>query len=756
MPSTLNQVVSLIQSGSAHDVRQALANGFQWPKDATRHPVFDLLEAARHSNAREMPEKLDALIDHGMPVDFTLPFDTNVGATRKELVHLGIMEDRQHRNRHLSTPLLARAAGLGLTDLVDVLLRRGAVDEAAAARRMAALAGKLAALDRLLASTKPDEIRWTHWATALLERKAIDEAGFTLMARYLPAGDDTEQMGTLLHILSDQRFRRGVLAWLNHDPGIWQRLHDTPCPPVKTGVVPSMWPHVLSSHAREQYPLLFENAVAHMQRQPAWKTLPVGYLQAPKWGPRKLDEDYLKSGLMGWGGQLTLLPVLQTLLHGSRRLPRGRAEFRRMAKAARSLKRAGCVMWIGGEEAGQPHTEQTLWAAADLRPSKRWLLRHQLFLKPHVQTGITPLHVVRTTLGADHWIECGLDVGAVDAQGNQALALFVPLAAKTASQPPVSVSKATEWAQWLKSGWKRRGFPSQGSAWDASIVELACCNTAVFSSLPAKARKSLPKNGQGLHWASMFGNAKIVERLLDMGHDPAAVDANGRTPLACLVMGMGAAGGGGEEKAFSRCVDLAILTHWPETVDLDGKNALQRLMESSCGKEAVSGNRNGKAIDRLLRHLVQRRVDQPCLWSAGDTSSVIEALREQSNMAVYTRFVQTIPSVAQDDLLLALHDPARWPANIRQSGLDFAVKMVATLVKLGANYEATSLVGHRLIDGWHRLEAWERSMTEGSNIRPSALLSQGEARTVMEHQRLSLDTGGQQSPAEAGVRKMRL
>lgn len=736
MPTSLSRIVSLIQSGSALQLQEALAAGFEWPKEPARHPVFDLLDTARLTNALEAPQKLEALIAHGMPVDFALPFGANVPPSRKEMVQLGLIHHPKAKNKHLDASLLERAAGLGLASMVDALLRHGAKDASGVARKMAAVGGKLPVLERILNATPSEDFQWKEWAPTLLERRDIDAKALDFITRYLPPPENDHEVAAVLRKLSDQRFRRGILKWLDHMPTLWGRLHDTPCPPNKTGVVPSLWPHVLCPRARETHPHLFHQAVAHLQRQPAWKSVPVAALHAPQWGPRNIEDDFIKSGLMGWTSQKILLPPLQALLHGSRRLPRGSGELRRMVRSARTMMAHGCELWVDGGEIGKPHTEQTLWAAADLRPSKRWLQRNEVFLAPHAETGDTPLHWVITTAGADHWIECGLDIGATDAHGNQALARIVPLAARTPSHPMASVSKSQEWTAWLIEGWKKRSFPTHGRAWNAGIAELACCQAAVFSALPASVRKSMPKNGQGLHWAAKYGNTKVIEKLLAMGHDDSAVDHEGLTPLACLAMGTAAGWNQVEEKGFSRCLDIAIAGQWPEGVAADGKTPFQRLMSTAYGKEAVGGGRSGTSIDRLLRHLLQRRIDQPEQWSAGDTTAVIEAMLDKSNPLVFSRFVRPLPAEALDDLLLALHDPARWPKTGNNNDHSFFGKMVVELVKLGANYEATSLTGDRLVDGWSRLETWESSISELRDEQRDTLLSQGEARSVMEHQRL--------------------
>ena len=759
MPASLSQVVSLIRDGTAAQVREALERGFAWPKDPARNPVFDLLDSARYTDAKQMPGKLEALLDHGLAVDFSLPFAASVVPSRRDVVRLGVIQDVHAATPNWGADLLQRAAALGLVDLIEVLLRRGAQDAQGLAKKAAAHERKLQALEKLLHETPTDFSQWGKWAEPLLcqRRSSGEQEAHALLSRHLPGAQDAPGIAAVLTTLRNQSLRGAVLDWLESDDSIWPRLHDMPGEAQKTGVVLSLWPHVLLTSSREDHPQLFKKAVDHMQtRQPAWIGLPVKALHAARWGQRTREDDYTRTGLMGWGGHGTPMPVLQTLLHGSRQLPKSKKQLRQMLRDAGSLMRAGCRLWVAGGEAGRPYTEQMLWALDHQQPNKKWLARHPQFLAAHSQTGETALHVVRDTKTADHWIECGLALDAVDSQVHQALARLVPLAGKIGANPGSRhISKGKEWATWIVEGWKHRNFPRQGQAWNATTAELACCHNKLFSAVPARIRNAMPKQGVALHWACTFGNPQIVEKLLSAGHDPAALDHAGRTPLLCLAMGTSAMWSEPEDAGFGRCVQMAITGQWPEGRDAQGIGPWQHLMQANRAGEYFDGNRNS-SMTQLFEHLKQRRIKDPSLWQPADTTAALAHFQEAADVSRFASFIQGLPQVIVDDFLLALHDPDRWPQNMGRPVFAFAPKLVDALLACGADFEATSLTGQVLGDGIERLEARERSL-EGTNLAhllAKASLNQGPARAVMEQQRMARDVAPNAEPATG--RRMRL
>lgn len=727
MPASSSEIFNALNEGTSDELRSLLERkGVKWPKDPALHPVFDLLALAHRRNPpQELPGKLEVLLDFGTPVDFKLPHRHKAPRSRQRTLGIGIPErfgrDEDNLLREHST-LVARAAGIGRSDLVDVLLDRGASlrmtgvgsRETYYPLLFAADGGHMDTLLHLVETLGPDAFErpsdWSVWAkTALYKMPRQRRDILDVVINTCPNLDTPQARQAAMSVLRNTGAGQGNIQWLERDPSLWSQLHDVPFfDDEEEKISCTLWPVVLKDAIkRGTRTPLFRIALGHESKAGRLNNAVLkGHVMS--WGVVQDGRD--QEHQLGWKVDTIGLPPLQVLLHATSKI-RNAAEYRRVLRVASKLMEAGAILWTGAQAHEAPVTEAMLFEENRITLPKRWLDKHPDFLLPHPRTGKSALDVAKSIAGVQHWIDCGAVLDVRDRDGNQAFAGLVSRSCGGWAAPPrFYCAKAPEWAKWIERGWIEGTLPTDGEAYGRSIGEWACARNDLSTLWSRKTRRSLGDLASGLHVAAQHLNFTTVERILQEGADPGAIDKKGWSALSYLAAAAHRASSGHDENAFDKIQGLVDASKWPD---------YSHEHKADPWKILLSGNRAYKILfcedqnsaATLFWSIHGRRMRNYARWTSEDSPLLLSHFTEPSKQKYFKKLVATLPQGMLDDMALSLFDPERWPEG-QCDGILLGAAHLKCLVEAGADLGGCSIEGKRLSDTWRALQLHEQCLRD--------------------------------------------
>lgn len=772
MPASISEIFNAINEGSAGDLRALLnRKGVKWPKDPAMHPVLDLLAlAARKDPPAELAEKLAVLLDFGTDVEFKLPHRHKVQRARQRTAYLGI-PGRYGRNEDNllagQATLLARAAGIGRPDLVDVLMDRGAQARYTGVGNKdnfypLMFAGEQGQMDTLIHLVEKLGMRpfkepgeWSIWAKPAIKNMPKDrEDVLDLVVNTCPDPNGPKAARAIMAVLSNTGQSRANIKWLERDPGLWAKLHDDPQPDDKQkGYLPTLWKVVLEDAlVRGTQTALFRTALAHGSR--------TGLINQPimedflmMWGSTQDDPD--KELRLGWSARKVFLPPMQALLHDIAKV-KDKSQYRRTMRVARGLMRGGAKLWVGEDGRGAPVTEAMLWEDARRRPNQKWLAKHPEFLLPHVLTGQTPIDAAMTVKGVQHWVDCGISLTHRDCRGNQAMASLLMRAGGGWADPTRSyASNAPDWAKWIEAGWVSGTLPMEGDCYGKSMGAWACARNDLATTWSRKTKRSIAKEPGALHVAAQHLNATTMVRLLEDGADPAALDERQWTPLAYLAAATQRVWNGNEDASAKRIQAILSKNPWPDNIPGQRVDPWQIALSTNSAYKFFLRDYD-HAFRELFWDLHARRLNDENRWASQDSPLMLRHFSDHNQKSSFRFLVDTLPQVMLDDMALTLFDPDRWPEG-QEDGVILGSEHLKYLLSRGANLSGWTIEGKRLTDTWKTLQDHEDHLRQRGDEDLRAALSLMNipetqvALSALQAQRL--DTNTPSSGRPSGLRR---
>lgn len=763
MASRTSQLAELIRTGSALQVEQFLTNGYKAPNNPLNHPILEIFYHAdpQHPSGREMEEKLLAFLRHGLDPNWALPTKVSIPKAYRFLASAGLPRNMRGESNpgFEGAPLIVRAAGAGRVGMVKLLLKYGAKPlQGATAVKAACDNNHPDALFALIEAAGPNYPFHTTWGQAtpdviMCAYKNKQPHILREWEQLLPEVITPQKREGLLGPLSKNRHADHALAyWMKQSPLLWQRLHDLTGEPSTKTYIPSLWPNALRLAVKEgPRNELFTLALSSDR---TWLSTPISTIHVRQWS--------IGAGKKGvWGGSTVALPPLQTLLHNTD--INCTNKDKNFVGSAKALLKRGATPWVGELTPDNSPTEAMLVSLVSGRkPSADVFRKRPYWMAPHPTNGADVFSACLNTKQADFWIAAGASLQHIDHHGNQSMAALISRACDHSTGAiTLQINDPVAWSIWVCDGWENRGFPTQGFAYGQDIAQWATFNQDTYKTYKRMAGKQHLANPTHFLHASLRNLCgSLSVELLNKGADPLALDAAGWNGFHYLADWARTSMNGHQENALTKILSALEELHvknphlWADAMDQDGVDPWQVMTQDKDFHILINPIYHG-CRQQVFTRLHEARCQKPSLWKKEDAKSIITGFYQEEYGTNFEKFIDTLPLVMLDDLLLSLFNPQRWPEV--HGGECYFVRngrrMAEALIARGANPHGRDLLGNTLGELWPEAIAAESGMdaAEENDARDHSVARMDEMKALYEAQKME-----QLTPTPTSKRSIRL